>query len=109
VEVTPLPDGPFDAAQLLDRRERLLFVGPNGRRIVSRAIDATSLDEIPLGVPLQTDQPEPVVALSHLDDKSLSRVLGALLGLRQEGLRSRTSGVSAPTPPSLTREATTKD
>jgi len=79
VEVTPLPDGDLDAAHLLRRSKRLLFVGPTGQRIVSRAIDATSLDEIPLGVPLRTDRPEPLVALSYLDDKSLARVLGPLL------------------------------
>ncbi len=109
VEATLLPDGPFDAAQLIGRRERLVFLGPRGRRIVSRAIDAASLDEIPLGVPLRSDQPEPVVMLSHLDDRSLQRLLSGLLRLTEEGLRSRMPGVSTPAPTSPSRESTTKD
>jgi hypothetical protein len=91
VEVTPLPDGPFDAAQLAERRQRLLFVGRAGQRIVSRAVDATSLEETPLGVPVQHGQAEPFVALSYLDDKSLARTLGAFLGLNEEGLRDSSS------------------
>lgn len=95
VEVTPLPDGDLDAAHLLQRSKRLLFVGPAGQRIVSRAIDATCLDEIPLGVPLQSDQPEPLVALSYLDDKSLARVLGPLLTFYETEPRDNVSKASA--------------
>ena len=98
VEVTPLPDGPVDTTQLAQRRERLVFVGRAGQRIVSRAVDATSLEEIPLGVSLQHGQAEPLVALSYLDDKSLARTLGALLGLNEEGLRDSSSASSQAAP-----------
>jgi hypothetical protein len=87
VEVAPLPEGRFDPAQLLEHRERLVFVGPSGRCIASRAVDATSFAEIPLGVSLLDDQAEPLLALSYLDDASLAWVLGTLLRLTGEGLR----------------------
>jgi hypothetical protein len=86
LEVTPLPEGELDAACLLRRRERLLFVGPKGKRIVTRMIDETSLEDVPLGVPRSAGQVGTVMALSHLNDRLLAEAVGALLALTDEGL-----------------------
>ena len=86
VEVTPLPEGDMDEVRLFRRRERLLFVGPRGQRVVARLVDEASLEEIPLGLPVAPGLSGKMMALSYVDDKFLIEAVGALLRLTDEGL-----------------------
>jgi hypothetical protein len=86
IEVVPLPEGELNAASLARNRQRLLFVGLKGQRLAVRMIDETSLDEVPLGVPISPGQDGAVGALSYLDDTFLAQNVATLLRLTLEGL-----------------------
>jgi hypothetical protein len=90
LEATPLPEADLDEARLAERRERLLFVGPKGQRIVSRAVDPERLDDVTLNSQRQEGQDEPTIALSFLDGDFLADVLRALVRIDENGfLRPR--------------------
>ena len=90
LEATPLPEADFEATRLAEGRERLLFVGSAGHRIVSRAVDPERFDDVTLAEPSQEGRDEPTIALSFLDGGFLVDVLRSFLRLDENGfLRPR--------------------
>jgi len=95
IEVTPLPAADFDLARLLEQRERLLFIGPEGQRIACRAVQGGSLEEMMPGSRRQEGYEEHLVALSHLDDEMLADLLRGLLWLDDRGFLRKPANASA--------------
>jgi hypothetical protein len=101
LETTPLATAAFNPAQLAERRERLLFVGPKGQRIVSRAVDPERFEDVTLPEPRQEGRSEPTIALSFLDGEFLVAVLRSFLRMDQNGFlrpkhHAATTTVSTP-------------
>lgn len=90
LEVTSLPPGEFDQAELRETREQLLFVGPRGRRVLCRLVDGAHFRDLAPGSPPPDGQGQPALALSFLDSELLA-------GLLEETLAPESSDVGRST------------